>query len=256
MEKSRSQIFKDLGVRPTNSRWAWCAHDDQLKLSVFTLWEDEKLEGQKWILHNNFSPYRKNGYFDQGRILLKTIKKGYEALGIICIAIDVNSSPRKIKEVRVDKILRLKLINEGDKIIAQKIGELSFIEIIRKNNKISKNDAVLDLDSIPVGFEVSDRALIVGYTYKRDFMVRSYVIKQANGICEYCKTRTFQVKNGTYFLEAHHIIALADQGQDTVDNVIALCPNHHREAHFGENAELLEIEFQKIIKVRIGCILQ
>jgi 5-methylcytosine-specific restriction protein A len=49
-------------------------------------------------------------------------------------------------------------------------------------------------------------------------------------------------------LEAHHIIALCDSGRDTVDNVIALCPQHHRQAHYGKDAESLESEFIKILE--------
>jgi len=33
-------------------------------------------------------------------------------------------------------------------------------------------------------------------------------------------------------------------------NFIALCPAHHREAHFGVNAEELEKEFLDILKIR------
>lgn len=43
--------------------------------------------------------------------------------------------------------------------------------------------------------------------------------------------------SGQRYLEAHHIVALACDGPDTVENVVALCPNHHREAHFGVDAE-------------------
>lgn len=49
--------------------------------------------------------------------------------------------------------------------------------------------------------------------------------------------------NGQNYLEAHHIIALADDGEDTLRNVIALCPTHHREAHYGVQAEELEAMF-------------
>jgi 5-methylcytosine-specific restriction protein A len=54
--------------------------------------------------------------------------------------------------------------------------------------------------------------------------------------------------NGRYYLEAHHIIALSGAGRDTVDNVIALCPEHHREAHYGADAESLERRFIEIVR--------
>ncbi|WP_080666815.1 HNH endonuclease signature motif containing protein [Variovorax paradoxus] len=38
---------------------------------------------------------------------------------------------------------------------------------------------------------------------------------------------------GDPYLEVHHITPLALGGDDTVDNAWALCPNCHREKHFG-----------------------
>jgi 5-methylcytosine-specific restriction protein A len=49
------------------------------------------------------------------------------------------------------------------------------------------------------------------------------------------------------YLEAHHIIALADDGKDTPENVIALCPKHHREAHFGMNRNKIETEMTTLL---------
>ena len=35
------------------------------------------------------------------------------------------------------------------------------------------------------------------------------------------------------YLETHHIVPLSEDGSDIVQNVAALCANHHREAHHG-----------------------
>ncbi|MFH5883666.1 HNH endonuclease [Halalkalibaculum sp. DA3122] len=70
--------------------------------------------------------------------------------------------------------------------------------------------------------------------YERDPKVVAWVLNQANGICECCeKPAPFNKGDGTPFLEVHHIQRLADDGEDTVNNAIALCPNCHRELHFG-----------------------
>ena len=42
-----------------------------------------------------------------------------------------------------------------------------------------------------------------------------------------------QATNGNPYLEVHHKIPLAKGGADSMDNVIALCPNCHRKAHYG-----------------------
>lgn len=58
---------------------------------------------------------------------------------------------------------------------------------------------------------------------------------RANGICEGCKRPAPFLKksDGLPYLEVHHKIRLADGGDDTVANTLALCPNCHRRYHFG-----------------------
>lgn len=41
------------------------------------------------------------------------------------------------------------------------------------------------------------------------------------------------------YLEVHHKVPLADDGDDTVGNAIAVCPNCHREEHFGVPAKIV-----------------
>jgi len=38
---------------------------------------------------------------------------------------------------------------------------------------------------------------------------------------------------GTPYLEVHHRVPLAENGEDTVENAVAICPNCHRKAHDG-----------------------
>ncbi len=72
-------------------------------------------------------------------------------------------------------------------------------------------------------------------TFKRNPDVVAEVLERADGICEECKKPApfNRKKDNTPYLEVHHIIRLADDGDDSVENAIALCPNCHREAHFG-----------------------
>lgn len=76
--------------------------------------------------------------------------------------------------------------------------------------------------------------------YKRDAAVKAWVLQQANGRCESCGLPApFNGSDGQPFLEVHHVRQLADNGSDTVTNTVALCPNCHREAHYGENSRAL-----------------
>jgi len=71
--------------------------------------------------------------------------------------------------------------------------------------------------------------------YKRNSDVIVEVLLRANGICEKClKPAPFnKKKDGSPYLEVHHKVRLADGGEDTVDNAIAVCFNCHRHEHYG-----------------------
>ena len=70
---------------------------------------------------------------------------------------------------------------------------------------------------------------------KRSEAIKKYVLFRANGKCEGCeKEAPFKTKNGP-FLETHHVNRLSDGGPDHPKFVIALCPNCHREVHYGIN---------------------
>ncbi len=72
------------------------------------------------------------------------------------------------------------------------------------------------------------------FAYERDPYVAAYALKEAKGICYDCrKEGPFKLNaTGFPFLEVHHVRMLKDGGSDTVDNVIALCPNCHRARHY------------------------
>jgi hypothetical protein len=61
------------------------------------------------------------------------------------------------------------------------------------------------------------------------------VLYLAQGKCGHCKADApfLRASNGQPYLEVHHITPLSEGGDDTLENTIALCPNCHREAHFG-----------------------
>ena len=69
------------------------------------------------------------------------------------------------------------------------------------------------------------------YTYQ----LLAEVLDRANGYCERCNKPSpfIRASNGTPYLEVHHIQPLSENGDDTIDNAIALCPNCHRQFHFG-----------------------
>lgn len=70
--------------------------------------------------------------------------------------------------------------------------------------------------------------------FDRNPDVVAEVLTRAAGICEACNDPAPFIRrsNGTPYLEVHHKQWLSDEGEDTVGNAIALCPNCHRKAHY------------------------
>jgi len=111
------------------------------------------------------------------------------------------------------------------------------------------SDAIDDLNELPPGVSEPEKIYRMSASYARDPRVRSYVIARAKGTCEYCGEQGFLMSDDkSRYVEAHHIIALADDGKDNLQNVIALCPRHHREAHYGKNRTELEMEMTRLLK--------
>ena len=74
--------------------------------------------------------------------------------------------------------------------------------------------------------------------YQRSQDVRNYVLARAGGSCEGCRAPApFARKDGSPYLEPHHIRRLSDGGPDDPSFVIALCPNCHRRVHAGADGE-------------------
>jgi HNH endonuclease len=79
------------------------------------------------------------------------------------------------------------------------------------------------------------KAIRERFEFIRDANVVAGAIVRSNGACEMpgCGTTLFLRNDGLPFLEVHHIVPLAENGDDTLANAAALCPMCHRELHFG-----------------------
>jgi predicted HNH restriction endonuclease len=86
----------------------------------------------------------------------------------------------------------------------------------------------------------SKRKQVESSVFERSPEIRRTVLTRAKGLCEYCGAKGFPMKNGNIYLESHHIHPLSEGGLDEAQNMAALCPNHHREAHFGTDATLIK----------------
>ncbi|GAB3307935.1 HNH endonuclease [Hymenobacter tenuis] len=79
--------------------------------------------------------------------------------------------------------------------------------------------------------------------YERSPAVRARVLELAQEHCEHCRQKApFFTENGLPYLEVHHVRWLSQQGSDLISNTVALCPNCHRQFHYGPNREQLAVE--------------
>jgi 5-methylcytosine-specific restriction protein A len=79
------------------------------------------------------------------------------------------------------------------------------------------------------------KVAVTSTSFVRDPDVIAEALFRAKGQCEECKKDApfIRKSDGRPYLEVHHKIPLANGGKDTIDNVVAVCPNCHRKAHFG-----------------------
>lgn len=98
-------------------------------------------------------------------------------------------------------------------------------------------------DEEPVG-----RIDVTNSVFVRDPTLRAAALRRADGKCEFCLRPGFDMGDGRVFLETHHVVPLSEGGADSADNVVAVCPNHHREAHHGVRAAVIR---EKLLR-RLG----
>jgi 5-methylcytosine-specific restriction protein A len=79
------------------------------------------------------------------------------------------------------------------------------------------------------------KVAVTSTSFVRDPDVIAEALYRAKGQCDECNKEApfFRKSDGRPYLEVHHKLPLANGGKDTIDNVLALCPNCHRKAHFG-----------------------
>ena len=77
--------------------------------------------------------------------------------------------------------------------------------------------------------------------FRRKGLLVAYARRRAEYRCEVegCSVPLFVGDDGRPYLEIHHITSLANGGLDTIDNVVCVCAQHHRELHYGRERKRL-----------------
>jgi predicted HNH restriction endonuclease len=103
------------------------------------------------------------------------------------------------------------------------------IEKSKKDTEERRKERLREAPKVPESFQIVQRG------FKRNPDVIASVLARANGVCEKCKKPApfIRASNNTPYLEIHHRVMLSQDGEDTEENAMAVCPNCHKELHFG-----------------------
>lgn len=87
---------------------------------------------------------------------------------------------------------------------------------------------------LPTGENIPRKSQTTTTFFDRSPFVIAATLRRADGVCEDCKSCApfISKATGEPYLEVHHVKHLADQGSDSTDNTLALCPNCHRKRHY------------------------
>jgi 5-methylcytosine-specific restriction protein A len=125
----------------------------------------------------------------------------------------------------------------ADVVIAAEHAQSTFQSSVQRSIHAARDDRLVRLAKAP---KKPVAVTLVSKSYQRNPDVVAEVLFRAAGKCERCNgiAPFARRSDGSPYLEVHHKVQLAHGGDDTIENAIALCPNCHRELHFGEAAML------------------
>lgn len=224
----------------------WSYVNDANNVIVLNLWySDMEIENNTIIKHLNLRKtaesvkgLQSKRAFNMDFALQKAVRKGLSVRVIVCDGEKSSDIREAISHVQK------RLLDTEHWYISEYSSETGDCKLVRGSADLQYVD---QFEVFKHHEENPQKKEIVSKVFERSPVVRKEVLKRAAGHCEWCGEKGFINSKGEIYLETHHIIPLSEEGNDTTSNVIALCPNHHREAHFGLNAEKNRTTFLEIL---------
>ncbi|XSG75526.1 HNH endonuclease [Herpetosiphon llansteffanensis] len=113
------------------------------------------------------------------------------------------------------------------------------ISSIKGYIKLNKNLPIETISTIlvtekPVGNRLTRRTINITDRIQRDTKVSLWVKYLYDYTCQICGIK-LQIGQNKFYAEGHHIRPLGGvhQGEDIVENVLCVCPNHHALLDYG-----------------------
>lgn len=209
---------------------------------------DQKLTGQNQRIAESrtngyrlfyFEVYKNNEYTYKGELILDD--KPY-----FVDEPDLNNNIRKVIK------FKLKLKTPVDiNCVSEEVIKEDELQKEKEINKMSSSE-LADLAMKSSG--ESKTIKVISEQYTRDLKVKQYTLRRANGKCDLCdKEAPFVSNKNEPYLESHHVVPLSKNGKDSIVNTVALCPNCHKEMHYGKdnkkNLQKLKTKLDEYIKI-------
>jgi len=106
-------------------------------------------------------------------------------------------------------------------------------ETTKEIKKSRDTDQTQRRERLKTANKIPETLQVVSTAFKRNPDVIVEVLQRSKGCCEKCGLPApfLRQTDLSPYLEVHHKVPLAEGGEDTVENAIALCPNCHRAEH-------------------------
>ena len=181
----------------------WSAVSNDGKRVILTVWSDELKDG-RYELWPSVDPLpewtNRQGAKKWYHHVEHARASSSEILGILCHPRIPLTNPKKRHYYDEKSLLVLTIEDTDEGAFARVVGEVSADDVRRgpiQGYVQTQHDALADLfDSVPEGAEIPERQPSVGTGFRRDPMIRAYVLKRAKGHCEYCGEAGFLMANG------------------------------------------------------------
>jgi 5-methylcytosine-specific restriction protein A len=152
--------------------------------------------------------------------------------------------------------------NVGAEVSRKIVASLERLEALKSEDSIPESDPetferkvrrnrLVPFTQQPEGSKAPKKVTRAVVQYERDPRVKAWVLQNAKGKCQLCGSDApFFDDFGLPFLEVHHIIPLAEGGDDVVANAVALCPNCHRCCHHGSDRKDMGAKLMNTVEKR------
>ena len=188
------------------------------------------------------------------------------------------NKPLLIQQIKHDKLLgKDRVIIKSFQGSSFPISEISFKRIMELTSspELLENIDKFDADSLEeivhiekkFKYAVPEVKEVISKRIERGKIAEK--LKEINNYkCQICEAmgknpKVFKKPDGKYYIEVHHIIPVSSLIRGTLNftNLITVCPNHHRQLHYG-NVQILkntekEVVFKidgKVVEIKKGVI--